>query len=135
MVQGQLGLSSPQICAEMAQRSGGCPLSRNCVGSEWTQHPVVYRRVLRSCDSDCPAVASGRLVSFTFESGSRPSLSVAPMGVAAPPASSPPLSQVYRGTSPSRVETLQRIFRKKDFSQRAARFMALPVRQSSARVY
>ncbi|MPC56427.1 hypothetical protein E2C01_050388 [Portunus trituberculatus] len=64
--------------------------------------------------------------SFTVVSG-RPLLvdgsSVATMGLSAPPASSPPLSQVARGSSPSHVETLQHLFRKRGFSRKAARFM------------
>ncbi|MPC37111.1 hypothetical protein E2C01_030584 [Portunus trituberculatus] len=57
------------------------------------------------------------------------------MGLSALPASLPPLSQVSRGSSPSCIETLQRFFQKRGFSRKAARFMAHPVRQSSARVY
>ncbi|MPC60971.1 hypothetical protein E2C01_055033 [Portunus trituberculatus] len=58
-----------------------------------------------SYDSDCPSVASGRLVSFACESALGLSSSVVAMVVSAPPDSSPPLSQVYRGTSPSRVDS------------------------------
>ncbi|MPC71376.1 hypothetical protein E2C01_065653 [Portunus trituberculatus] len=41
------------------------------------------------------------MVSSASESTSEPSSSVASMDLSAPPALSPPLSQVYRGTSPS----------------------------------
>ncbi|MPC29698.1 hypothetical protein E2C01_022944 [Portunus trituberculatus] len=53
------------------------------------------------------------------------------MGLSTLPASSPSLSQITRGSSPSCVETLWHLFRKRGFLQKAARFMALPVRQQS----
>lgn len=80
-------------------------------------------------------VASGRMAFSASESASGPSSSVVSMGLAALPASSPPLLQVSRGTSPSCVDTLQRVFRKRGFLLRADGFMALPGRQSSARVF
>ena len=86
-------------------------------------------------DTHSSKVDSGRLVPSSIPSaGGQPSRA-ASVGLPASSASSPPLSQVSRGTPSSRLETLQCLFRARGFSRKAARLMSQPVRASSSRVY
>ena len=80
-------------------------------------------------------VAAGGLVSPTAGSFGGQSTSTAVLAVPSLPAPSSSLPQVPRAAPASRVETLQRLFRARGFSRRAARFLSHPVRQSSSSVY
>ena len=89
------------------------------------------------CEGDTggTSVATGRLVSTVARSVSGQSKRTTTVDFPAPPASSSPLPQSSGGASTSRVETLQRLFRARGFSRKAALFMSQPVRQSSSSVY